>query len=145
MQVNEYLKLMGVAAGLSAGLFVSYKVYKQVSSKMNENNETSDYKKEIVKTDLSFTESEYKTMADRIHVALNQPWNDNEKTVYETLQKLKTKSDWLKLIKMFGVRKRGRADWLSSNMTLPQYLEEAMEWWEISKVKTILSKINVNF
>jgi len=145
MQINDYIKLTGVAVGLSAGLFVSYKVYKTVSSKVYENNVTNDYKKEISVSDLSFSKSDYKTMADRIHQALNQPWDDNEKTVYETLQKLKSKNDWLMLVRTFGLRKRSRADWFSSNMTLIQYLEESMEWWELDKVKSILVKIGVNF
>ena len=39
MQVNDYIKLTGVADGLSAGLFISYKVYKKVSAKVEENKE----------------------------------------------------------------------------------------------------------
>ncbi len=145
MQVNDYLKLTGVAFGLSAGIFVSYKIYKSVSAKLSENNGTKDYKKEINKETLSFQPSVYETMSGRIAQALDQPWNDDEQTVYDTLNRLKTKSDWLQLVKTFGKQKRSRADWFGSPLTLPQYIEEAMEFWEKNKVKEILDKIGVVF
>jgi hypothetical protein len=145
MQAIEYIKLTGVAAGVSAGLFISYKAYKAIVAKRAENKETKDYKKAINKANLSYSETDYKTMADVIHTALNQPWNDDEKTVYKTLERLKTKDDWFKLVEVFGLRKRNRADFFSSNMNLPQYLQEALEYWEREKVKAILSKIGVVF
>ena len=146
MTLKDYIKLGGVTIATTTGAFFLVKIYKAASAKVSENKELKDYKKEIQHSMLRFTEAEYKSMADRIYVALNQTWDDNEETIYSILKQFRSKHDWYKLISVFGVRKRTKAYFVSSiNGTLPQWFEDTLSDSERDKVRDILSTIGVAY
>jgi len=142
MQVNEYIKLGGIALGATAGVFVSYKIYKSIQAKRTEKKALNEYKKEVNTSNLQHSPADFATMADAIYSALNQTWNDDEEAVYNVLRQLKNKDEWLALVKAFGLRKRGY-DWFEDKMRLPAYIANGLETWEMKKVRDILSKIGV--
>jgi len=59
---------------------------------------------EVNKNNLTYDLSKYNEFADSLYYAMKGIGTD-EKTIYRTIQKLKTKDDWNMLIKVFGVRK----------------------------------------
>lgn len=59
------------------------------------------YEKEIDPDNLSYSESEYQTMADTIFQAAHG-WGTDENAIYRTLAYLQTKDDWYKLISIYG-------------------------------------------
>ena len=96
---------------------------------------TSVYRREVEKSNLSFTESEYKTMADAMFRAMNG-WGSmftNEDTIYRTLGYLKNIDDWKKLVFVYGKDEDG--------YNMPGRIIYEMSRNEISKVNAILGGI----
>jgi peroxiredoxin family protein len=144
MSAMDYIKLGGAAIGATVLVFFGWKAYKAIQTRASQNKELKDYSKEINKNNISFSQSEFVTMADRIDQALNSTWDDDEQTVYDILSRLKSKDDWNLLIKTFGVRKRWAAIGRIEG-TLIDWFQDAFSSSELTKVKTILSKIGVTF
>lgn len=61
-------------------------------------------KDEIIESSLTFSESEYIQMADKMATAFVYEWGTDENPIYEVFDKLKSKSDFLKVVDKFGVR-----------------------------------------
>jgi hypothetical protein len=61
---------------------------------------------EIIKGTQTKTDSDYKALANKIYVALDANVSD-EKAAVQVIAGLKTKSDWLSLVKAFGVKDKG--------------------------------------
>lgn len=103
-------------------------------SKALKKDDTKDYEKEVDKKDLTFTEAEYKSFADILFQAFDG-WGTTEENVYRVLRKMKTKSDWYKLIDTYGIDK-------DNEMTLVERLVDEMDSSEISEVNSILQAID---
>jgi sugar phosphate isomerase/epimerase len=140
---TDYIKLGVAALGLTGIAFFGWKIYKKASDKAADRREGRDLKNELNKNNLTLSEGDFNQIASTIETALNQS-DDDEKTVYRQLEKLKTKDDWLKLQIVFGSRKRDN-NWPYSDMTggLTDWLTDAFNSYEIGKVNNILSKIGV--
>lgn len=61
---------------------------------------------EIIKGTQTKTDSDYKALANKIFVALDATVSD-ETAAVQVIAGLKTKSDWLSLVKAFGVKDKG--------------------------------------
>ena len=97
---------------------------------------------DIKNNDLSYADSEYSIMADQLETAMRGVGTDI--TLMKTvLNRLKTKSDWLKLVSVFGTRPYG--NWFYTHEgTLINWIED--EYFKDStkaELNGILSKINV--
>lgn len=140
-----YLKLAALAVGLTAAGFIGYKIYNGIRQKVNDRRETRQFAVEIQKSNLTLPESQYKSMADGIEMALNQRYNDDEARVYAELSKLNTADDWKKLNVVFGSRTRNNS-LFSPTITggLKDWFIDGLSSSEQAKVNEILSKIGVS-
>jgi hypothetical protein len=93
-----------------------------------------DYKKNIRERNLSYSDSEYQTMADVIFRACHG-WGTDEDTIYRILGYLKNKDDWNKLVSVYGKDKDG--------FYLPGRLIYELDHSEQRKVNDILANIGV--
>ncbi len=93
---------------------------------------TSDYRKEIKRSNLSYSESGYQTMADAIFRACHG-WGTEESVIYRTLGYLKTIDDWNKLVAVYGKDEDG--------YRLPGRLIYELDRREQEKVNQILSNV----
>jgi uncharacterized protein YpmB len=84
---------------------------------------------------LTFSESEYRSMADDLEQAMKGIGTD-EDTVYSVFYKVATKADVLKLIVEFGVRK---------GEDLSQWLRKDLSISEIKKVNSILAQKGIDY
>lgn len=87
-------------------LFIAYTQYKKWQKTKKSKEFTSQADKEIVAETQTFSESDYKAMADKLEQAMKGLGTDND-AVLQVLASLKTKSDWLSLVSAFGIRESG--------------------------------------
>jgi len=93
------------------GTIIGYKIIKKITTRNMSKDLIKDTNEEIHTNTLSYSESEYQSMADSLFRAmdgLDTDWN----IIKSVIVKLKTKSDWYMLIKDFGVKET--TSWLSS-------------------------------
>lgn len=95
---------------------------------------SSVYDDDVVDDDLSADESDYYSWADAIFNACNGIGTDEE-TIYRVLRYLETKSDWNKLVTVYGTD--------ADNFNLPGRLIYELTNSEQTKVNNILSRIGV--
>jgi len=143
-QVKDGKNVLFYAIGavlVGVGIYYGYKKFAELFKGDPSNKGLKAGDSEIVNKDKSYTDSEYATMADRLFRALNgvgTTWD----TVIATINKLRTKTDWLMLAKYFGVRKSTL--WTSSfSGNLVEWLEEDLDGSEMTKISEILRKIGV--
>ena len=95
----------------------------------------------IVSNALTYTQADYKAMADKLYVAMDGAGTD-EDAIKEVIAKLRTKSDFYALVKAFGVRKS--SSWASSFVgNLIQWLADELSGDDRKEVNDMLAKFNV--
>ena len=148
---------------LALGMFAFNKIMKGDSSETS-----SDAAKDIVKKELTYTESWYSQAADKIESNLLTVYksrfplisvdgNTAMKNVFDVLLRLKNKSDWNKLLDKFGNRsgfsmsivvKEPLTKWLQYFLSDKKYKSEKdgkkLEVNAYLIVQTILKKIDVS-
>lgn len=109
---------------------------KAAKNKRENAEKIKQYEDEIDPSNLTFSESEYSDMADKIDNAMGN-WfeDDDEEAVYEVLLQLRTNSDMLKLQSAFGVR---------HGDTLKTYIQDHFNGDEIQKCNNILADRNIS-
>ncbi len=93
------------------------------------------YEAEILPDKLSYTESEYESMASTIDNAIGF-WTDDDETITTVFMKMKTNSDVLKLQETFGVRSAGHDLFTAIHRNLNSE--------EIQRINTVLSQRNIS-
>ncbi|MCK9562909.1 MAG: hypothetical protein M0R02_09360 [Bacteroidales bacterium] len=107
-------------------------------------NAPEQVKKEMIPTDVSFSDSEYIQMCDVLFEAMNGVGTNTAK-IKTVFQKLKTKTDFLKLVEFFGVRTLSLGYlWLTETGTLFQLLESELSANEKAEMNQILRNISVS-
>jgi len=100
--------------------------------------------KEIITTDISFSDSEYIQMADALQEAMNDIGTDTKK-IKAVFQRLKTKSDFLKVVEFFGTRTiHSGWLWITTTGTLYQLLESELNVNDKAEMNQILRNISVS-
>ncbi|MDD4699187.1 MAG: hypothetical protein PHV07_02880 [Oscillospiraceae bacterium] len=106
-----------------------------------------DYSKEagklVDKDELTFSNLEYQNMAQRLFDAMSGAGTD-EDTIYSILRMLRTRSDWFKLVDVFGVRESD-AFYSGWSGNLMEWLVDELNSSEQEEVANILSRIGVIF
>ncbi len=121
-------------------IFGLYFLIKFIKEKIDEYLATSDYK--VVSSNLSYTTSEYKAMADQLYNAMNGAGTD-ETVIYDVLNRLNTVDDYNQLVKTFGTR--SASSFVTSfSGTLQTWLRDELDDSEVKKVNNILSKMGVS-
>jgi hypothetical protein len=104
---------------------------------------TRDAANSYNKNELSYTDLEYKNFAERLFDAMSGAGTDEE-VIYSILKRLNNKSDWNKLIEVFGVRETNA--WYSDfEGNLMEWLVDELDSSEQDEVRTILGRIGVQF
>ncbi|MDO4727084.1 MAG: hypothetical protein Q4A56_07705 [Porphyromonadaceae bacterium] len=108
-----------------------------VRDKIREGKVIDQANNEIKDGDVTLTPSAIHNLADRIYSAVLGPGTDEE-AIYSAFRQLRTRSDLMSLIRVFGIRKR---------KTLSEWLTEDLSQAEIEKLNAILvtNKINYSF
>jgi hypothetical protein len=88
--------------------------------RLKKDNKEKSYQKEIDQqikpANLTFTELEYKSMADMLYTAM-KGWGTDEDMIYSVFAKLKTEDDYLKLRSAFGIRENEKLEqWIIGEM-----------------------------
>lgn len=92
------------------------------------------YENEVQPEKLTFSESEYNTMANGLFKAMDGIGTD-EAAIYQVFQKLRTNSDVLKLQAAFGIR---------NDMDLFEYIRDDMNNNDIAKLNGYLAQHNIS-
>lgn len=94
----------------------------------------------INKNNLTYTESEYLSMAEILFRAMDGAGTDEQK-IFDVIARIRTKDDWTKLKSVFGVKKS--STWTSTfEGTLIEWLTDECSTSDISKINQLLSSIN---
>jgi len=102
---------------------------------------------EINQKELSFSEAQYKIMAENLYAAMNGAGTDEE-AIYTTLSTLKTKADWYKLVDVYGIKEHSQSSHMgfwSFTGNLVESLHNELSSSEKTKVSNILARIGVMF
>lgn len=94
----------------------------------------SDLENEIQPQRLSYSNSEYQSMADKIYRAVKGAGTD-EAAIIEVFQKMRTNSDLLKLQTVFGVR---------DDMSLNEWLQDDLGDSDIDLINQTLRERNIS-
>lgn len=106
-------------------------------------NAVENAQKEQVQSDISFSNSEYTQMADAIHEAFNDLGTDEDK-IAGVFSRLKTKTDFLKLVEFFGERTISTGwFWLTVTGNMYQLLEYELTQSDKDELNEILRRIDV--
>lgn len=128
-----------VIVGLIVTFLVIFTIVISRVSKKSKTNKANqerikEFEDEIQPEKLSYSESEYNSMANSLFDALSGPGTDEE-AIYETFMKMKTNSDVLKLQAAFGIR---------NDMDLFEYIRDDMNNAEIAKINGYLAQRNIS-
>jgi len=94
----------------------------------------SNLENEIQPQRLSYSNSEYQSMADKIYRAVKGAGTD-ETAIMEVIQKMRTNSDFLKLQTVFGVR---------DDMSLNEWLLDDLGDSDIDRINQTLRERNIS-
>lgn len=101
-----YVKLVVAIAIIVVVIIIVLKIIKKF--KGNNDNYTREVASQINKNDLTFHESDYMQLASRLFSIMNgvgTGGSSGETECVNIIKRMKTKSDWYKLVEAFGVRK----------------------------------------
>ena len=152
----------------AAGLVAAFLFGKKTEQTNSGTTTVNDAKKEVVKKELSYSESWYSQSADTLEMRLQRTWRsasvllpshaDGVKAVDDCLKiiiSLKTKSDYLKLVEKFGKRsdvapaltiispKEPLNKWLINYLEDKDYTNGKTKINALTFIKTHLKKLNV--
>lgn len=108
---------------------------------------TRGARRDTDKSQLSYSDTEYKIMAENLFEAMNG-YGTDENSIYTTLSKLKSAADWYRLIDVYGVREHSNsayAGFWSFTGNLIESLNNELSSSEKARVSSILASIGVVF
>lgn len=131
------------------GLFLVYRLLRPAGAKEQQQTTTSiktDIQKETAKGEQpSYSDSNYKTLADKLYAAMNTSGTD-ESAIFAVFEQMKNKIDVLKLVEAYGVRQLYQFGIpIGGKQNLAQALSDELSSNEIAKVNQILFKKGINY
>ncbi len=90
---------------------------------------------EIDTNKVSLTQSQFNTLASKLHTAMNGMGTD-EDSIYDAFKTINSRSDLLQLIKTFGVK---------DGETLKEWLYDDLSSSDIQHINEILASKNINY
>ena len=151
IDVKKIVMYVGIALCLIAlYLYVRKKVKEYKADKIDESI-MKQYEESIVGDALSYSLSEYTTMADSIYQNIHSPvlsinggfLGVNQKGIYDTMKRLNNDSDYNQLVSAYGVReykKPGRIYLKKPTDRLPGTLVAVLTRGEVKKINNILAE-----
>ena len=107
--VPGWVKGVVWAGVIFGGAYLIYKTSKGVAKIIQKLSNDADYKREINKLagegmKLSYTDAEYRGMADELFAALDGYLNENEEDFLPVMMRMRNRADVLRLIQEYGLR-----------------------------------------
>jgi len=94
---------------------------------------------------LSYSNLEYRNMAERLYDAMNRDGTDEE-TIFQIVGRMYNADDWYKLVESFGIKKSTRNFFNQSfEGNLMEWLVSEFDSDEQKELATILERIGVQF
>jgi hypothetical protein len=138
---GKYYPLLSTALIGALILAAAYYIGTRTGKAKKEGEEENALKKEIQKDELTFEQTQYSSMADKLEVAM-YGFTTDEDSVYSVFAKLRSKSDVLNLIKTFGTR---RIIWTFGNSNLNTWINTRLATAEIAHLNDILSRNGIDY
>ena len=141
---NKYVKIGLLVAIVIVVIVIISQIVKLLKK---QDSLTRGARREIDKSKLNFTETEYKTMAENLFEAMTGIGTDVD-SIYTTLSRLKSQADWFKLIDVYGVREHSQSSYMgfwSFTGNLVESLNNELKSSEKARVSNILASIGVVF
>jgi hypothetical protein len=123
-------------------LVLAYYLGGRTGKAKNQNADAKAIAKDIDQSALSYETSQYDAWAQKIFIALYDLFKDQD-AVYSVFSKMRTKSDVLQLIHVFGVKKN--LFWAFDGKTLPEWIYQRLNEDEINKINDILKRNNIDY
>ncbi len=139
----KLIKMVLILVVAIALYFAIRKVIKTIKADQNSKNLDLEIKTDI----LSYSNNEYKAMADTLDSAMDDLGTDDS-AVTNVFKRMKNTSDVLQLIKTFGVRDYhdSALSYVFTNpYTLPQWIHADLSDSEIADINAIFTKNSINF
>jgi len=142
MDKNTQKVLIYGVVGIAGTLTIFFVGKKIVNSLKSGSGETvRGIEKEIKVTELTKPESWYLTNADRLYRAMKGAGTTFQ-TIIDVVSAIASKSDWNKLVQVFGVRSSD--NWVYSfKGNLIEWLEDELSPSEFTQIKEILNRKGV--
>ncbi|MCK9256321.1 MAG: hypothetical protein M0P36_11115 [Bacteroidales bacterium] len=141
---NKYVKIGLLVAIVIVVIVIISQIVKLLKK---QDSLTRGARRDTDKDKLSYTDTEYKIMAENLFEAMNGIGTD-EDSIYTTLSKLKSQADWFKLIDVYGVREHSQSSYMgfwSFTGNLIESLNNELSSSEKARVSSILASIGVVF
>lgn len=124
-----------IIIGIIILIIVVVKVKKYITEKVRNQSAVKEASAEIDTSQLTMTEAQYSSLADKLYIAM-KGWGTDNKAVYAVFESLNTRSDLMKLITVYGLR---------DGETLMEWLYGDLNQKEINHVNSILESKNINY
>jgi hypothetical protein len=138
---GKYYSWTSVAIIVAIILVIAYYLGNRTGKGKAVSADTEALKKEIQKSELSYDQTTYEALADKLETAM-YGYTDDEAAVYAVFAKLRNKSDLLQLITSFGER---RIIFTWGNSNLNKWINNRLDASEIAKVNDILARNNITY
>lgn len=116
-------------------IYLSKSALVKVKDYINDTSIGNKLNKQIDGSQLSYTSNQYEDFAKRLVNAMDGIGTDEE-SVYNVFRAMKTRSDVIKLISVFGSRNGG---------TLSEWLYDDFNSNGINKINSILKELNIEY
>lgn len=140
--INEKaVKWIVIGLAVSIGGFVIWRKIKKSAGLSKERQTQREAERQVVQSALTYDAFWYKQASDRLLAAMSGT-GTSEKSVYNVIDALKNKSDWYKLVSVFGMRE-SKARFSKFKGNLITWLEDEFSGREMEKISAKLEKIDV--
>lgn len=141
MNPDKYLPWLKVLGVIVIALVIAYYVGTRTGKAKKESAADDLLKKSIDTAALSYEQTQYTALADKLETAM-YGYTDDEKSVYSVIAKMRNKSDLLQLIKSFGTR---RMIWTWGDSNLNTWINSRLDTSEVAQVNDILSRNSIDY
>ena len=124
-----------ILIGIVVLAFIILKVKGMFTSEIKNQKNIAQANAEIDANKLSFTEAQYASLASKLYAAMKGLGTD-EQAIFDVMATLKTRSDLMKLMSVFGVR---------DNKTLMEWIPSELSAKDMAKLNNILMAQSIVF
>lgn len=141
-QVIKTIRFILIVLVLVVILSFSYKKIKKFIDKQKQKQIIDEVGSQIIPSELTYSEVEYKLMSQRLFIAMNGNGTDDD-AIFDVLTNIKTTSDGLKLIQEFGV-KETTVFWSDFTGNLADWLQDELSSNDFQKAQQYFNNVNIN-
>jgi hypothetical protein len=139
MDKNNIIKIALITVLIIAIYFTVNSAIKKIGEKQTEKQAG----KEVNKSNLTYSQSQYEAFADKLEDAVTY-WGTDETAIYNVMDAMKTKDDILNLIAAFGTRMI-YGFFSKEEMNLVTALNRDLKNKEIDRINNILANNGIDY